>query len=302
MCSRVERLRARRVAALLLAAVAALAASCATRNFKDPAGPRYDGHYAAAAPEPVSPAASSWRVVTFNIAFAREIDRALALIRTSEAFHAFDILMLQEMDSAGVERIARELQLNYVYFPSAVHPKHDREFGSAILSPWPLGEYRKLPLPHAAFITNASRAATSAVVQRGGARVRAYTVHLPAPGSVHTEERKEQVEIIAKDAAGSSDPVVIGGDFNARAVGGWFRGAGFLWLTEKLPGTARGFGRWWSYDHVFARGLRPVTSGVAVGVVDPAGASDHRAVWVLLELGRAEAGLGERRWTAGSGR
>ncbi|RPJ70068.1 MAG: hypothetical protein EHM24_16645 [Acidobacteria bacterium] len=282
-----ERIRTRAVLLLLAAVAAGLAtASClSTRNFKDPAGPRYDGNYGAAAARETAPPppTSPWRVVTFNIAFAREIDRALALIRSDEAFQALDILMLQEMDSAGVERIAKALGLNYVYYPSAVHPKHDREFGSAILSPWPLTEYKKIPLPHAAFLTRASRAVTSAVVQRGSLRVRAYTVHLPAPGAVSYDQRKEQVRIMAADAAKSGDLVVIGGDFNGRVVGGWFRDAGFLWLTEKLPGTARGFGHWWSYDHVFARGLRPAASGSAAGAVDPAGASDHRAVWVLLE-------------------
>jgi endonuclease/exonuclease/phosphatase family metal-dependent hydrolase len=283
--------RVRRPTALLLLAVvtAGLAtSSClSTRNFKDPAGPRYDGNYAAAAARDAAPPppTSPLRVVTFNIAFARELDRALALIRSNVAFQGLDILMLQEMDAAGVERIAKELGLNYVYYPSAVHPKYDREFGSAILSPWPLTEYKKIPLPHAAFLTRASRAVTSAVVQRGNLRVRAYTVHLPAPGGVSYDQRQEQVRVMAADAARSGDSVVIGGDFNGRAVGGWFRDAGFLWLTEKLPGTARGFGRWWSYDHVFARGLRPVASGPASGTVDPAGASDHRAVWVVLEPG-----------------
>jgi len=283
--------RVRRPTALLLLAVVTAGlttSSClSTRNFKDPAGPRYDGNYAGAAARDAAPPppTSPLRVVTFNIAFARELDRALALIRSNVAFQGLDILMLQEMDAPGVERIAKELGLNYVYYPSAVHPKYDREFGSAILSPWPLTEYKKIPLPHAAFLTRASRAVTSAVVQRGNLRVRAYTVHLPAPGGVSYDQRQEQVRVMAADAAMSGDSVVIGGDFNGRAVGGWFRDAGFLWLTEKLPGTARGFGRWWSYDHVFARGLRPVASGPASGTVDPAGASDHRAVWVVLEPG-----------------
>jgi len=269
---------------LLAIATALCALSCATtHNYLDPAGPRYEGGFAdAASLEGRGSTDAPIRVVTFNIEFAREIDLALALLRHSAGLRDPDILLLQEMDAPGVERIARELRLNYVYFPSTVHPMAHHDFGTAVLSPWPLDEARKLVLPYAAFGTRARRAATSAVVHRGSLRIRAVAVHLPAPGAMRDEERAEQVRLIIDDASRTGDAVVVGGDFNSRAVARVFKAGGFLWLTDRLPGTSRGMGHWWSYDHVFARGLTAAGDGPAAGVVDPAGASDHRAVWVRL--------------------
>jgi endonuclease/exonuclease/phosphatase family metal-dependent hydrolase len=269
---------------LLATAAVTSCLSCATtRNYLDPAGPRYDGRYAEVASSEVRESPDDTiRVVTFNIEFAREIDRAVALLQTSAALRHPDILLLQEMDPIGVERIARELRMNFVYFPSTVHPMSHRDFGTAVLSPWPLDEARKLLLPHAAFGTRASRAATSAVIHRGSLRILAMAVHLPAPGAVSDDDRQEQVRVILDDAAKTTDAVVVGGDFNGRAAGRWFRERGFLWITDSLPGTSRRLGRWWSFDHVFVRGLTAAGDGLAAGVVDPAGASDHRAVWVRL--------------------
>jgi endonuclease/exonuclease/phosphatase (EEP) superfamily protein YafD len=270
---------------VVLAALAAT--SClTTRNFKDPDGPRYQGSHAPAVTAADDPggAARPFKVVTFNIEFARHIDAALRLLR-SDTLRA-DVLLLQEMDSKGVEQIARDLQLNYVYYPSAIHPMAGHEFGTAVLSRWPLVEPRKIALPHAAFGTRVVRSVTSAVVQYGSQRIRVYAVHLPAPGAVTTEERKEQVDIIAAEATKVSDPVIVGGDFNGRVVGGWFRDAGFLWVTDRLPPTssALGLGFRWSYDHLFTRGLEPAPAKPASGIVNPEGASDHRAVWALLRF------------------
>jgi endonuclease/exonuclease/phosphatase (EEP) superfamily protein YafD len=272
----------------VLAASAATFSCLTTRNFTQPEGPRYEGGYGLASSEAEATASSDpLRVVTFNIAQARQIELALTLLRSDSQLRKPDLLLLQEMDADGVERIARELRLNYVYFPSAVHPETGRQFGTSILSPWPLGEPRKIVLPHASFGTRIRRAATSAVVHRGDLRIRAYAVHLSAPGAIDDDERREQVQTLVDDAVRESGPVVIAGDFNSRQVGTWFREAGFLWLTDRLPGTAHGLGFWWSFDHVFVRGLRPAGQTPAAGVVDADGISDHRAVWVhLIPLSR----------------
>jgi len=257
---------------------------CATtHNYLDPAGPRYEGRYA---PPPATearvPPSDALRVVTFNIEYGRKIEGAVSLLHETEALRRADVLLLQEVDPAGVGRMAHELRLNYVYFPGGVHPFSKRDFGTAILSPWPLEDARKIILPHAAFITNLRRAATSATVLRGSDRIRVYSVHLPAPGAVSDDERHEQVRILLNDAARSADAVVIGGDFNSRSVGKWFEEAGYHWLTRDLPGTERRFGIWWSLDHVFARGLTPAGDGKMAGFVESAGTSDHRVVWARL--------------------
>lgn len=271
---------------LALAAASGLACATAT-SYLDPAGPRHtfsrDG-----APAAPAAAGAPLRVVSFNIAYAIEIDRALGVLRETEALRDPDVLALQEMDAPGTERIARALGMNAVYFPSGVHPKHERDFGCAILSPWPLEEARKLVLPHGARVTGLRRAATVATVARGAQRVRVYSVHLPSPLAVSGGSRREQLRVLAEDALSSQDAVVIAGDFNSHGKLRELERAGFAWLTRAAGDTTRlrllgiplgGL----AYDHVLARGLRLGPGPQAIGVAkDNRGASDHLPVWALL--------------------
>ena len=271
------------VAALLLAASGP---GCAAVNYLDPTGPVHT--LAREGPPPEASPSTALRVVTFNIAYALEIDRAIEVLRGTEALRDPDVLALQEMDAPGTERIARALGMNSVYFPSGVHPKHDRDFGCAILSPWPLVEPRKLVLPHGARVSGLRRSATSAVVVRGTERVRVYSVHLPSPLAVSGGSRREQLRVLAADAASAEGPVVVAGDFNSHDKVEELAKAGFVWLTRDVGSTARfsllGVGlAGLAYDHVLARGLRRAPGADAVGVVaDNRGASDHRPVWAVL--------------------
>jgi endonuclease/exonuclease/phosphatase family metal-dependent hydrolase len=211
------------------------------------------------------------------------------VLRETEALREPDVVALQEMDAPGTERIARALGMNAVYFPSGVHPKHERDFGCAILSPWPLAEARKLVLPHGARVSGLRRAAAVATVTRGAQRVRVYSVHLPSPLAISGGSRREQLRVLAEDALSSRDPVVIAGDFNSHGKVAELERAGFAWLTREAGDTARlrllgiplaGL----AYDHLLARGLcLDPGSEAAVGVVkDNRGASDHLPVWALL--------------------
>jgi endonuclease/exonuclease/phosphatase family metal-dependent hydrolase len=192
------------------------------------------------------------------------------------------------MDAPGTERIARALGMNAVYFPSGVHPKHERDFGCAVLSPWPLETPRKLVLPHGARVSGLRRSAVSAVVVRGRERVRVYSVHLPSPLAVSGGSRKSQLRALAADAAAAAGPVVVAGDFNSHGKLEELANAGFDWVTRDVGDTARLriFGitlAGLAYDHVLARGLRLAPVPDATGVVaDSRGASDHRPVWALL--------------------
>jgi endonuclease/exonuclease/phosphatase family metal-dependent hydrolase len=273
-----------RLQAILIAA-ALVVSSCATaQNFLDPEGPRYVGSYGRTTAEAATTFRQSpIRVVTFNVRMAEDTNGAIALMTRAEPLRQPDILLLQEMDSAGVERMAAALGLNYVYFPGSVYPTSHREFGTAVLSPWPLEDERKIVLPHASLTTRVRRVVTSAVVRRGDLRIRAYAVHLPPPIAITAGDRKEQVRTIVADVAAHDETIVVGGDFNDRDVGPWFQAAGFGWLTDSLPGTSRHVGHWFSLDHVFARGLRLARVAGAAGTVDAGSTSDHRAVWVLLE-------------------
>jgi endonuclease/exonuclease/phosphatase family metal-dependent hydrolase len=178
--------------------------------------------------------------------------------------------------------------MNAVYFPSGVHPKYRRDFGCAVLSPWPLEEPRKLLLPHGARVSGLRRSATVATVVRGTQRIRVYSVHLPSPLAVSGGSRKEQLRVLAADAAAGEGPVVIAGDFNSHGKVAELERAGFAWLTRRLGDTTRfrllgipiaGL----SYDHVLTRGLRLAPGPDAIGVVaDNHGASDHLPIWTRL--------------------
>jgi endonuclease/exonuclease/phosphatase family metal-dependent hydrolase len=277
--------RRRLVATLGLAATGVYCASAV--NYLDPSGPLYSYPRAETAAAPTE--GRPFRVVSFNIAYAIEIDRAIEVLRETEALRDPDVLALQEMDAPGTERIARALGMNAVYFPSGVHPKHDRDFGSAILSPWPLEEPRKILLPHGARVSGLRRSAVSAVVVRGGQRIRVYSLHLPSPLAISGGSRKAELRAIAADAASAEGPVVIAGDFNSHGKVAELEKAGFLWVTKDLGDTARlavlgiGLGGL-AYDHVLTKGLRPAPGPGAMGIVqDNRGASDHKPIWAVLE-------------------
>jgi endonuclease/exonuclease/phosphatase family metal-dependent hydrolase len=270
------------------AAVAASGLACATAvNYLDPSGPSYV-YAREGGPLARGSASAPVRVVSFNIAYAVEIDRAIEVLRESEPLRGADILALQEMDAPGTERIARALGMSAVYFPSGIHPKHERDFGCAILSPWPLDEPRKVVLPHGARVSGLRRAAVSATVARGSQRIRVYSLHLPSPLAISGGSRKAQLRALAADAATAPGPVVIAGDFNSHDKVEELAKAGFAWVTRDVGPTARfrllgidlaGL----SYDHVLAKGLRPVAEPGATGVVsDNRGASDHNPVWAVL--------------------
>jgi hypothetical protein len=236
-------------AAFVAVALAALGlGGCAkAQNYSDPNAPFHETTYGRA-PQPDQ----TLRVVSFNVKFAEKVDEAVGVLRDTPALRQPDILALQEMDAEGTERIARALELNSIFFPAAVHPKTGRDFGNALLSPWPLEDARKLILPGQSRFTGLKRTATVATVCVPLGRVRAYSPH----------------------------PVVVAGDFNSRNLSEPFEEAGYVWLTRNLRDTSR----WWELDHVYARGLvppGPATAGVAEDLYD---ASDHKPVWALLAL------------------
>jgi len=278
----------RRLAAALAAAASLSCASA--KNYLDPKAPFHE--YRRESEPPAAPgAAAPLRVVSFNIAYAIEIERALEVLRGTESLRAPDVLALQEMDAPGTERIAKALGMNAVYFPSGVHPKHQRDFGCALLSPWPLVEPRKLVLPHGARGSGLRRAVTIATVVRGTERVRVYSLHLPSPLAISGGSRREELRVLAADASASADPVVIAGDFNSHGKVEELERAGFAWLTRKLGDTTRfkllgipitGL----SYDHVLTKRLRLAPGAGAMGVVrDNHGASDHLPIWAELVAG-----------------
>jgi endonuclease/exonuclease/phosphatase family metal-dependent hydrolase len=265
------------IRALLLGAGTAVAiAACARAiNLLNPTTPVFSGEYAPRIPD--TSTTSGIRIVAFNIKLGRRIDRAVEVLR-SDSLRDADILALEEMDDSGVDRIARALRLNYVYYPGSIHPTDHRYFGPAVLSRWPIERSWKLILPHRSRLRHQQRTATVAELRLRGRRIRVYAVHLETPFRFSDAARRDQVTTILADAAGFDGPVVIAGDFNSYAIGPFLVRHGYRWLTARLDPTISIF----SWDHIFVRHLarsRPPSAGVVRQVH---GASDHRPVWAVV--------------------
>jgi endonuclease/exonuclease/phosphatase (EEP) superfamily protein YafD len=245
-------------------------------NLLNVAGPRFEGRYA----PPDSPVATSdapLRVVTFNIKHAREIERAIEVLG-SDSLRGADVVALQEMDEIGVDRIARTLGLNYAYYPASIHLASGKYFGPAVLSRWPIERSWKLLLPHGGWSRGQRRTATAAIVRVRGTPLLAYAVHLETPVQISDADRRDQVMAVVENAADHPGPVVIAGDFNSQSIGGVLKRQGFEWPTERVGPTVS----WFSWDHIFTRGLSraaPISTGVVRDIQD---ASDHHPVWTVV--------------------
>jgi endonuclease/exonuclease/phosphatase family metal-dependent hydrolase len=256
-----------------LAAAAVLASCTQAANYEAPHGPRYTW----AAPATADPY-PGLRVVTFNIRYALEVEKALALLREDEHLRAADVIALQEMDAPGVDRIAHGLGMSYVYYPAAVHPHVERDFGNAVLVRGTILADGKVFLPHLSLGRGMQRVAVWADVDVDGTRFRMYSLHVSADAELSRGKRLDQARAVIA-AAASQRAVVVAGDFNDRdAPGEAFALAGYEWVSRGLPPTVS---RWFTWDHIFTRGLR-LAGPDQRGVVDNRGASDHRPIWADL--------------------
>ena len=259
----------------VLVAVLALAGCTRATNYESATGPRY----AWSAP-PVADPSPGLRVVTFNIRYALEVERALALLREDEHLRTADVIALQEMDAPSVDRIARGLGMSYVYYPAAVHPKVGRDFGNAVLARGRILKDGKVFLPHLSVGRGMQRVAVWADLDVDGVRFRTYSLHLSADAEMSRRKRLDQLRALIAEAE-PLRAVVVAGDFNDRDAAGYaFESAGYEWVTRDLPATVS---RWFTWDHIFARGLRLAALDRRGVVADNRGASDHRPVWADLE-------------------
>ena len=252
-------------------------------NHSDQNYPYYSGNYAKEDPKPVE----TLTVVSYNIWFAENIDQAVSELREIRSQERLDILLLQEMDEVGTEKIARELQLNYVYFPAAIEPTYDKNFGNAILSRWPIVDSQKLILPHKSLSNRMNRIATKATLRIHDADILVYSIHTE---SIFTlpQFKKDQYTAVLDDIGSEAKFVIVGGDFNSftglavEEMENVYRQAGFTRVSEDSGYTVVKFGIELTSDHIFAKGF----------VVDEAGklaaatASDHLPIWVTLTLHR----------------
>jgi len=226
--------------------------------------------------------------VSYNIEYSEKLDQALLDLTADPRLLNPDILLLQEMDPDGVAFIAEGLGMNYFYYPSFIHPHHGRLFGTAVLSPWPLGQPQYIVLPYPNPLTDHHRTALAVDVLIGKRVVRAVSVHMSTL-MIDLEDRLEQATIVADSLVSAAGIAIIGGDFNtgthweevlfrrvARKAG--FREARFMEERTALGGPLDLVGYHLNLDRVYYRDLEFLASGVSKDAM----ASDHFPVWSLF--------------------
>jgi len=264
------------LSSLVVTALAVGSSACATaRNYTDPTGPIFVGQASF-----LTRAASDLRVVTFNIAFARHVDRAADLLTRPGPLKDADVLVLQEMDAPGTESLARALGMNYAYVPAAVHPSSHRDLGVAIVSPWPIADVRKILLPHQHRFRKMRRSAAAATINASSGPVRVYAVHLETVFGASGRVRRDQARAVADEATVWTGPVVIAGDFNGTEGARELASLGYTWLTRDVHNTAGLF----DLDHILVRGLCAAGAPPAAKAPDVTDASDHVPVWTTVRI------------------
>ncbi len=261
--------------------------SCGTiNNYLDPEGPKLCGDYSSC--PPASTAADTIKVVTYNVKFGEKIETAIEELGTVPSLAQADIILLQEMDGAGVRSIADSLDLDYVYYPASVHRVNHRDFGNAILSRWPMEDFRKIILPYSKPTDDQRRIAVGATVLAGDMRIRVFSVHTETFW-MNYDKRLAQSDSLVRAVSRGHTHLVIAGDFNTPfgrnvkdlekifAASGFTRASsGVGWTARELP-----FGIWkMQLDHIFTKGFEVI----AAGKYEDARASDHVPVWTLLKL------------------
>ena len=258
------------------------------KNYLLPEGPRYTGHFAREIPE----YDGQVKVVTYNIKLGKKIEQAIHELSQREELQDADIILLQEMDPTGVERIALQLQYNFVYYPAVLHSKHDKEFGNAILSKWPILDHVKIVLPHEHPLRKMRRIAVFATLEMGEYEILACSVHTEMY-LIGREKKLDQVKELVRNIEKRFHYVIVGGDFNTDMeydvirTEQVFQKSGLIRATQGIGYTSQGDPLGilrWKFDHIFVKGFDVVTSGK----LKEAQASDHLPVWTILKISELE--------------
>lgn len=274
---------------LLVSAALAGMGGCGSTAGSDPISHEiYTGKYATEMAPAVLDRPDSLVVASYNIAFALEAEKAAEELLAEPGLQLVDILMLQEMDAEGTDHLARELGMDFVYGPSYVHPRHDRRFGTAVLSKWPITGHDYVVLPHSDPLTKNHRRVMSADIQVGDQLLRVVSVHLSTI-VIPLEYRLDQVAAVIDSLGQVDHPIIIGGDFNTVSKVGVtkvrqaMRHAGLRQVRLPDGGTADSkmldqIGQKVVLDHFFYQGLDSGRSGIASHFT----ASDHFPIWTVF--------------------
>ncbi len=164
--------------------------------------------------------ATRLHVMTFNIHSARASDGSVRLATITEEIRRWraDVVLLQEVDrgrewTGRVDMpaaMADALGTSWT-FGANVRRSPTNQYGTAILSRFPIKDSRNVPLP--APPGTQQRGLLSATLDVDGTEVSVYNTHLE-----HTSRtaRLQQMQAIAQVLAADTRPMVLGGDLNSR--------------------------------------------------------------------------------------
>lgn len=215
-------------------------------------------------PQPVE-GTDSLNVVTFNIKKAEKIELASSELRQLQETKNVDVYLLQEMDEQGVETIAKNLDLNYLYIPVVYNESLKKNMGNAILTRGTITRPEKLLLPHAKPLSKSRRQVTIAEVTIQQKKILVYSVHTETM-VMSLKNRMDQVDAIIEHASQQLPDykyVLIGGDFNTLSQKNGqmaidkFRSNGFNWSSSSAGKTASAFFGLLKprHDYIFSKGL-----------------------------------------------
>jgi endonuclease/exonuclease/phosphatase family metal-dependent hydrolase len=233
--------------------------------------------------------------VCWNIEDGLDIDGTIEGLTTHQNLMGAAAICLQEMDPEGIERIAAELELNYVYLESSKDERSERGFGNAVLSPHPLTNCQAVPLPHVAKAYGRPRAAVAATVEwptsDGSAEstkstpVSVLSIHAEIPSLSLSKRVAQYTAAAARAVASNPDHLLVAGDFNTTtitsvvALDELYELFELDRLSHPAGPSLRRAGRLFYLDHIYGRGIDVDAVGVERDVI----ASDHWPLWADIK-------------------
>ena len=267
-------------ALLIILLFMVLAARRPIGDYSDPEEPFYEGKYADTAAQ----FDGTLRVVSWNIYYGDDLEPIITTLETSDELMDADILLLQEMNNEGAETLARELKYDYVYYPAVRDDERHKEYGTAILSKWPLWDARKIVLPKWLPGWVEDRNAARAITTVDGKDILLYSVHLD---NIWMDP---QGEFLGEDISTQPQMSILGGDFNtwrSKSIASLESGMKKIGMERLTRGTGHTFSAYgWhpTLDHIFSvEGL-----DYQAGVFRQTHASDHYPVWADIIIGDGE--------------
>jgi len=245
-------------------------------NYTDPHGDLTQGNHSDLA----KTFDGTLRVVTWNLHFGEKLDKIIATLENTKELHEPDLLLLQEIDAEGADRIARHLRYNYIFYPTVFSRQRGKEYGLAILSTWPLENAERILLPNwlPGWVEN--RYLIKAVTSVNGKVITVFNTHFDVAWMRH------QGEFLGEELAPPEGLTILGGDFNTwqpssiTELETLLQALGMERLTRKTGVSFDFHGFHFILDHIFSS----ESHDYSAGVIHETDASDHFPVWAEIVI------------------